>query len=254
MSTISPSTPAFPAEAEAANAVGADPSDAAVPPTATAIIVAAGSASRMGFDKLLARLGDAPVILQTLRAFQACPDIDSILVVAAPERAEVIQRLSDDEGLTKLQGFIPGGSARHFSVQAGLEALPDHCRLVAVHDGARPLIQPAQISRCIARAHETGAAACARPVVETLKRADADGRVSGAVERDHLWIMETPQVFSRALLTEAYASVIRDGVTVTDEVSAVERAGHPVWLVSNPAPNLKITWPEDLATAERLLS
>ncbi|MES2705975.1 MAG: 2-C-methyl-D-erythritol 4-phosphate cytidylyltransferase [Verrucomicrobiota bacterium] len=220
----------------------------------TAIIVAAGTATRMGFDKLLARLGDAPVILHTLRAFQACPDIDAILVVAAPERAEVIERLADDEGLTKLRGFIPGGASRQLSVQAGLEALPDDCELVAVHDGARPLIHPQQISRCVIRARETGAAACARALVETLKRADAGGRVTGGVEREGLWIMETPQVFSRKLLTEAYAAVLRGGAVVTDEVSAVERAGHPVWLVANPAPNLKITWPEDLATAERLLS
>lgn len=220
----------------------------------TAIIVAAGSASRMGFDKLLAKLGKDPVILHTLRAFQQCPDIDAFLVVAAPERTEVIQRLSDDEGFTKLRGFIPGGAARHFSVWNGLQALPETCNLVAVHDGARPLIHPMQISRCIARARETGAAACARPVVETLKRADASGQVTGSVDRGGLWIMETPQVFSRQLLTEAYASVLRDGEEVTDEVSAVERTGHPVWLVTNPTPNLKITWPADLATAERLLS
>lgn len=219
----------------------------------TAIIVAAGSSSRMGFDKLLARLGDAPVILHTLRAFQVCPDIDSFLVVAAPERAEVIERLSDDEGFTKLRGFISGGAARHHSVNAGLEALPDDCGFVAVHDGARPLIHPQQISRCIARARECGAAACARPLVETLKRADSGGLVTGSVDREGLWIMETPQVFSRPLLTEAYAAVLRDGAIVTDEVSAVERAGHPVHLVSNPFPNLKITWPEDLAIAERLL-
>jgi len=220
----------------------------------TAIIVAAGSASRMGFDKLLARLGNDPVILHTLRAFQVCPDIDSFLVVAAPDRAEVIERLSDDEGFTKLRGFIPGGAARHFSVQAGLDALPEDCDLVAVHDGARPLIHPLQISRCIERARATGAAACARPVVETLKRADADGQVMGSVDREGLWIMETPQVFHRRLLVEAYAAVLREGAVVTDEVSAVERLGHPVWLVNNPTPNLKITWPEDLATAERLLS
>jgi 2-C-methyl-D-erythritol 4-phosphate cytidylyltransferase len=252
MSLPSPITPAEAAAETEATGTGAAAQEPAA--VTAAIIVAAGTASRMGFDKLLARLGDAPVVLHTLRAFQACPDIDAIFVVAAPERAEVIQRLLDDEGLTKLRGFIPGGSARHFSVQAGLDALPENCGLVAVHDGARPLIQPAQISRCIARARETGAAACARPLVETLKRADAEGRVTAAVDRENLWVMETPQVFSRTLLTEAYAAVLRDGVTVTDEVSAVERAGHSVYLVSNPAPNLKITWPEDLATAERLIS
>jgi 2-C-methyl-D-erythritol 4-phosphate cytidylyltransferase len=124
---------------------------------------------------------------------------------------------------------------------------------VAVHDGARPLIHPSQISRCLAKARETGAAASARPVSETLKRADEAGRVCGSVDRSGLWIMETPQVFARPLLVQAYEAVLREGVLVTDEVSALERLGHPVWLVDNPTPNPKITWPPDLAVAERLL-
>lgn len=219
----------------------------------TAIIVAAGSGTRMGFDKLLARLAGCPVILHTLRAFQACPDIDEIVVVASADRVEVIQRLGDDAGLTKLRGFVEGGAERHLSVWAGLQALAAECGYVAVHDGARPLIHPGQISRCIEKARATGAAASARPVSETLKRVDGEGRVSGSVDRNNLWIMETPQVFSRTLLTEAYEAVLRDGALVTDEVSALERLGHPVWLVDNPAPNPKITWPADLALAERLL-
>ena len=219
----------------------------------SAIIVAAGSGTRMGFDKLLASLGGAPVILHTLRAFQACQDVDEIVVVASPDRQEVIQRLADDAGLTKLRAFVPGGAERHLSVWAGIQALAAECDYVAVHDGARPLIHPSQISRCLAKARETGAAASARPVSETLKRGDAAGRVCGSVDRAGLWIMETPQVFARTLLVQAYEAVLREGVLVTDEVSALERLGHPVWLVDNPTPNPKITWPSDLAVAERLL-
>ena len=219
----------------------------------SAIIVAAGSGTRMGFDKLLASLGGAPVILHTLRAFQTCPEVDEIVVVASPDRQEVIQRLADDAGLTKLRAFVPGGAERHLSVWAGIQAVAAECDYVAVHDGARPLIHPSQISRCLAKARETGAAASARPVSETLKRADGSGRVCGSVDRAGLWIMETPQVFARPLLVQAYESVLREGVLVTDEVSALERLGHPVWLVDNPTPNPKITWPPDLAVAERLL-
>lgn len=219
----------------------------------SAIIVAAGSGTRMGFDKLLARLGASPVILHTLQAFQNCPDIRDIIVVSSPERADVIRRLADDAVLTKLRCFVPGGAERHLSVWAGLQSLRADCDFVAVHDGARPLIHPAQISRCLARAKETGAAASARPVSETLKRADSKGLVTGSVDRTGLWIMETPQVFARASLVEAYESLLRDGVVVTDEVSALDRIGHPVWLVGNPTPNPKITWPADLALAERLL-
>lgn len=219
----------------------------------TAIIVAAGSGTRMGFDKLLARLGGSPVILHTLRAFQACPDIDEIVVVTSADRVDVIRRLADDVVLTKIRTFVPGGAERHLSVWAGIQALAAGCGYVAVHDGARPLVHPSQISRCIARARETSAAASARPVSETLKRVDAAGRVSESVDRANLWIMETPQVFARPLLTESYEVVLRDGVLVTDEVSALERLGHPVWLVENLSPNPKITWPADLAMAERLL-
>ena len=219
----------------------------------SAIIVAAGSGTRMGFDKLLASLGGAPVILHTLRAFQTCPEVDEIVVVASPDRQEVIQRLADDAGLTKLRAFVPGGAERHLSVWAGIQAVAAECDYVAVHDGARPLIHPSQISRCLAKARETGAAASARPVSETLKRADGSGRVCGSVDRAGLWIMETPQVFARPLLVQAYEAVLREGVLVTDEVSALERLGHPVWLVDNPTPNPKITWPPDLAVAERLL-
>lgn len=219
----------------------------------SAIIVAAGSGTRMGFDKLLASLGGSPVILHTLRAFQKCPDIDEIVVVASEERAEVVRRIADDNAFSKLKAFVPGGAERHFSVWAGLQALDPACGLVAVHDGARPLIHGAQISRCIARARETGAAASARPVSETLKRADAAGQVCGGVDRAGLWIMETPQVFAVPILREAYEAVLREGALVTDEVSALERIGHPVWLVENETPNPKITWPADLVLAERLL-
>ena len=219
----------------------------------TAIIVAAGSGNRMGFDKLLARLRGSPVILHTLRAFQACPDIDEIVIVSSAEREEVIRRLGEDAMLTKVKGFAAGGAERHLSVWSGIQALAADCDYVAVHDGARPLIHPAQISRCLAKARESGAAASARPVSETLKRVDEAGRVSGSVDRTNLWIMETPQVFARRLLMEAYEALLDDGVLVTDEVSAVERLGHPVWLVDNPTPNPKVTWPADLTLAERLM-
>ena len=216
-----------------------------------ALIVAAGSASRMGFDKLLAPLAGEPVILHTLRAFQNCDDIDGIWIVTAVERAAVIQELA--AGLTKLRGLVPGGTERHLSVWNGLQALPADCELVAVHDGARPLIVPEQIRRCLAMTAECGAAASARRVTETLKRADSEGRVTGSIAREDAWIMETPQVFRLALLRAAYAEVLARGATVTDEVSALELTGHSVRLVENFSPNPKITLPGDVELAERLL-
>lgn len=219
----------------------------------SSLIVAAGSATRMGFDKLLAPLGGEPVILRTLRAFEACPDIDDIHLVSSAERGALITELAAKAGLTKLRGLIPGGTERHLSVWNGLQALPDDCELVAVHDGARPLIDPSQITRCIHKAADTGAAAAARRMTETLKRADPDGQVLASIDREGVWVMETPQVFRLSLLRAAYAEIIHSGASVTDEVSAVERAGCAVWLVENFTPNPKITLPGDLETAERLL-
>jgi 2-C-methyl-D-erythritol 4-phosphate cytidylyltransferase len=161
--------------------------------------------------------------------------------------------VADDGDFNKIRKFVQGGAERHLSVWAGLQAVAADCDFIAVHDGARPLIHPAQISQCLQKARETGAAASARPVSETLKRADASGRVCSGVDRNGLWIMETPQIFARSVLISAYEAVLRDGVLVTDEVSALGLIGHEVWLVDNPTPNPKITWPPDLALAERLL-
>jgi len=217
----------------------------------SALIVAAGSSSRMGFDKLLAPLAGAPVILHTLRAFENCPDIGGVWIVCSPERFPAVERFS--AGLTKLRGIVAGGAERHLSVWNGLQALPADGELVAVHDGARPLIAPEQISRCCRVAAEHGAAASARRLTETVKRADASRMVKESVDRDDLWIMETPQVFRLSLLRSAYQAIIARGALVTDEVSAIQETGHPVHLVENSSPNPKITLPGDLALAARLL-
>ncbi len=203
----------------------------------------------MGFDKLLAPLGEKPVILWTLRAFQECGEIDGIWVVAGEERGAKIAELA--AGLGKFRGIVPGGAERHLSVWNGLQALPRDCELVAVHDGARPLIQPAQISRCVSAAEDIGGAACARRVTETVKRADDGGWITHDVDRQGLWIMETPQVFKYEWLMQAYQDVIRQGTVVTDEVSAY-LYGLPVIVVENLTPNPKITLPGDLESAARL--
>ncbi len=217
----------------------------------SAIIVAAGSSRRMGFNKLLAPLAGVPVLRRTLDQFQACEDIGEIIVVAGGEVSEAVESWKD--GLPKLAVVIAGGAERHLSVWAGLQACAAGTEIVAVHDGARPLITPAQISKCIAAARSGGAVACARPMTETLKRTDAGGRITESLERAGVWVMETPQVFSHVLLTEAYRAVIRDGALVTDEVSAIQHAGGIVTVVDNPDPNPKITFPADLVLAERFL-
>lgn len=219
----------------------------------SAIIVAAGSSKRMGFDKLTAPLLGKPVLRWTIEAFDACDAVQEIIVVAGDALRPLVQSWIDAGSFRRPVALVSGGAERHFSVAEGLKKLSPDADIVAVHDGARPLITPEQIARCIAKADECGAVACARPVTETLKRVDSHHLITGNLERTGAWIMETPQVFERALLCEAYESVLRDGVSVTDEVSAVQHIGAKVTVLDNPAPNPKITHPADLALAERLL-
>ena len=215
----------------------------------TAIIVAAGSSRRMGFDKLGAELCGRPVLRRTLDAFESCEDVDSIIVVAAEDRKATIESW----GLKKLASVIEGGAARHNSVSNGLNAVPEGAEFVAVHDGARPLVSPEAISQCIAVAKESGASALARPVTDTMKRVDGERAVSGSVERIGLWAMETPQVFSLEGIRAAYKRISDRGEAVTDEVSAMQTIGGRVYLVESLAPNLKVTFPRDLGMAEALL-
>ena len=149
----------------------------------SAIIVAAGASRRMGFNKLLAPLAGVPVLRRTLGQFQDCADVGEIIVVGGDEVREQIAHWQQAGGLTKLAAVIEGGAERHLSVWAGIQACSPQTEIIAVHDGARPLITPEQISKCITAAREQQAAACARPMTETIKRADARGRITESPDR-----------------------------------------------------------------------
>lgn len=219
-------------------------------PICTAIIVAAGSSRRMGFDKLSAPLGGLPVLRRTLDTFLAADCISSIILVCPEDRWEL---LGDTGHFTKPVSRVEGGKDRQDSVAHGIAVLPDGTELVAVHDGARPLIHPDDIARCVAEAAHHQAATLARRVTETLKRSDDAAFCTDAVSRENLWFMETPQVFSSALLSSAYAKVSENHLTITDEVSAAEAVGMKVKFVESMHPNLKVTTPADLLLAEALL-
>ncbi len=218
----------------------------------SAIIVAAGSSRRMGFNKLLAPLAGEPVLKRTLAVFQSCCVIDEIIVVTSDALRPEIEAWRSS-GLDKITQIITGGAERHLSVHAGLQALNPASQIVAVHDGARPLISVAQITRCVEAAQTKAAVACARPMTETLKRCDTTGRIIDSIDRANAWIMETPQVFQRALLVKAYDAVLRDGLHVTDEVSAVQHLGEFVHVVENFEINPKITFPADILLAQRFV-
>jgi 2-C-methyl-D-erythritol 4-phosphate cytidylyltransferase len=218
----------------------------------TAIIVAAGSSERMGFDKLFALVSGKPVIAHTIAAFERTDCVDEIILVG---RADGLGELGKVIGQpTKVKQIVEGGAERSDSVRAGLEHLNPESDFVAVHDAARPLVTPEKITRVFEVCRTSGgAASLAEPINDTLKRADADLAVKEPVDRNGVYAMQTPQVFARKLLEEAYRLIAKKNVSVTDEVSAVELLGRKVVLVPNHDFNFKITYPRDLPLAEFVL-
>lgn len=206
-----------------------------------AIIVASGSSRRMGFDKLAAEWNGKPILWHSVQAFSSLEDITQVIVVTTPERFDWLRDLGH-----KISR-VDGGAQRPDSVAAGLAALNDNITHVAIHDGARPLVSPDSIRSTFTAAQNTGAASLARRVTETLKRATPDGLTTESVSRDHLWIMETPQIFSKDLIQKAYQNVRSGDAQITDEVSALQLLGQGTTLVESLSPNPKITVQADLS-------
>lgn len=219
----------------------------------TAIIVAAGSSHRMGFDKLLAPLNEKPVLAHSLDAFERTGSVTRIILVARPDRVQELEDLVRGQQFEKVQTVVAGGEHRQDSVRAGLGQLASDVEYVAVHDAARPLITPDQIERVFEICRTHGAAALGEPMKDTLKRVTDDCFVCGSVDRERLYALQTPQIFSRGLLVEAYDFVAANNVSVTDETSAVEQLGQKVAVVPNETHNFKITYPYDLPLAEFVL-
>lgn len=213
-----------------------------------AIIVAAGRSRRMGFDKLMAPIAAKPVLQWSLDACLACEDVTSVVVVTEEDRFSQLDTSSEKEIVR-----VDGGRERFLSVANGLNAIPGKPMFVAIHDGARPLVQPEQITECIGHARETGAAALARRVTETIKKGTRDGFSRGSVPREELWFTETPQVFRPKLINRAYQQVLARRMPVTDDVSAADALGVSTKLVENILPNIKITVLADLVVAESIL-
>lgn len=221
-----------------------------------AVIVAAGKGSRMGTreSKQFLKLGGLPVLVHTLKAFQAIGDVDEIVLVVGEADVERCRSYAAQYGIDKLRTVVAGGAERQASVALGLEAVGAGAEWVLVHDGVRPLIAGEDAARCLARARAHGAAVLAVPVKDTIKQADGAGRIAAAPDRKSLWAMQTPQAFRLALLKEAHVRAAEERFLGTDEASLVERLGHPVYIVEGNYRNLKITTPEDLAVAELFLA
>lgn len=224
-------------------------------PCCAALVAAAGSSSRMGgVNKLLQPLDGIPVLARTLTALQMARRIDEIVVAAREEDFLEISQLCRTYGITKCTKVIRGGESRAHSVLlAALEA-GEGMELLAVQDGARPLVTPALIDRTVEAAAKCGAAAPAVPVKDTIKTVAEDGAVTGTPDRSTLRAVQTPQVFEADLLKAALQSALENEVPVTDDCSAVERLGKVVYLIDGDEENLKITTPVDLVIAEAILA
>ncbi len=223
-------------------------------PSAAAIIPAAGSGTRMGLDhpKQYHRLAGVPILIHTIRAFVAVPSIDRFIVVVPQNFIAETHQLLTKYNLTSEAIIVTaGGRRRQDSVLAGMECLTDETEIVLVHDGARPLVTPDLIQRCLEAAWQHGAAIAAIPVKDTLKSSHPDQTIAATVDRQGLWQAQTPQAVRLPLLKQAYAAF--NDQDVTDEAALLELAGIAVTLIEGSETNIKITRPDDLILAEKIM-
>lgn len=217
--------------------------------TCTAVIVAAGSARRMqGIDKIMAQLGGEPLLRKTAQALSASERIDDLVIVTRAELVQKVRALCSD--LPKLQAVVAGGESRAQSVLCGLDTV--ETPLVAIHDGARPLVTQEIIDAAVEAAERCGAAAPAIAVHDTIKVAK-DGLVRSTPDRATLFAVQTPQVFDTEKIKAAILAALEHGLPLTDDCSAAELAGMEVRLTQGSEENMKITVPSDLVLAEAVL-
>lgn len=207
----------------------------------TAVIVAAGTSRRMGFDKLLYRYQGRAVVVHAAQAFARHPLVDRIIVVAGENLPQVKKAL---KGTPKLFAIVPGGATRADSVKAGIAAIPEEDGLVAIADGARPFVSETVITEAIRQAARIGGAAPAVPVKDTIKVAGRDRLISATPARSTLFAVQTPQVFDLALYRVALGKIRFE--EITDDCEVFERAGYTVALTQGDYGNYKITTKEDL--------
>lgn len=223
-------------------------------PFCTALVAAAGSSSRMGgqANKLLEPLDGVPVLARTLRALQEARRVDAIVIAARERDILPFSDLCRSFDITKCTKVIRGGETREHSVLLAALESDERTALLAVQDGARPLVTPELIDRVIEAAEKCAAAAPAIPVKDTVKTVE-NGAVRETLDRSTLRAVQTPQVFEADLLKAALQSALESGAHLTDDCSAVERLGKTVYLVEGDEENLKITTPLDLIVAQAIL-
>jgi 2-C-methyl-D-erythritol 4-phosphate cytidylyltransferase len=223
---------------------------------AYALIVAAGKGTRLPGAQLkqYRPLAGVPVLTRTLQAMEACGGLfeELVLVVAAEEIDFCRRRIVAPAGLRTPVRLVAGGERRQDSVFSGLQAIVSEEGIVAVHDGARPLVPPALVRACVDGARRHGAAIAALSAADTVKRCGPDGVIAATLRREEIWLAQTPQAFHIGLLRRGHEEARRRGVFATDDAALIERLGVPVHIVPGSRRNLKITTPEDLLIAEML--
>ncbi len=223
-------------------------------PFCSAVVAAGGHSSRMGnIDKLMCEIGGIPVIAHTLLRLNACSHIDEIVISTQPDSIVRIADIGKLYNITKLTKVISGGETRLHSVYNGIAEVSDDAELIAIHDGARPLITNKLLIDAIEMGHLFSAAVPCVPVKDTIK-AVRNSEITGTPDRSTLYIAQTPQVFQADLIKSALKKAIDEKLAVTDDSSAVEALGFKVHISHGDYRNIKITTPEDLAIAEALLN
>ena len=222
-------------------------------PTCSAVIVAAGSSQRMGSDKIMMKLGAMPVLARTVLAFENNEYIDEIIIVTRTEKLQEIADMCHKNGLHKVKKVISGGATRMESALAGVSAARHGAELIAIHDGARPLVSQGLISRTVLAAQEWRSVVPAIASTDTLKTVDARGFITGTVDRASTVRIQTPQVFNGDLIKGALTKAVEKGLTLTDDCSAMEMMGVKTFVVEGEPENIKITTPEDMVTAKAIV-
>ena len=221
-------------------------------PSCAAVIVAAGNASRMrGVDKIMAEIGDKPVIAHTLAAFEACGLVREVVVVTRSDLIVPIGEVCKTYGFSKVTKVVTGGEDRSHSVLIGLGEVARDVDYIAIHDGARPFVSQRVLEETISAAYQTSAAAPAIPVNDTIKTAEK-GLVTGTPDRSKLFAVQTPQVFDADLIRGALHHCVEQNLPMTDDCSAVERIGKSVTLTQGDRKNIKITTQFDLVIGEAI--
>lgn len=220
------------------------------------IIAAAGNSTRYGTgnSKQFLLLEGVPVLIKSVQAFEQIDEVKEIIITARKQDFDVIEGFLQQYNIKKVKSVVEGGATRQDSIAAAVKKVSEETEIIAVHDGARPLVSKETIIGVIEKAVEKGAAACAVPVKDTIKIIDSSGKIVTTPDRASLRAVQTPQVFDFALYKEAIDKAVSESKQYTDDCQLIESMGHPIYLTDGDYENIKITTPDDLLVAEKFLS